>query len=101
MDTPGYDPVSLTGIVAGGANICVFTTGRGSVYGCKPVPCIKIASNTPMYERMREDMDLDAGRVLAGKPLAEVSAAIYEEIIEVASGKRTASEKQGLSLIHI
>lgn len=95
MDTPGYDPVSLTGIVAGGANICVFTTGRGSVYGCKPVPCIKIASNTPMYERMREDMDLDAGCVLAGKPLAEVSAAIYEEIIEVASGKRTASEKQG------
>ena len=95
MDTPGYDPVSLTGIVAGGANICVFTTGRGSVYGCKPAPCIKIASNTPMYERMREDMDLDAGCVLAGKPLAEVSAAIYEEIIEVASGKRTASEKQG------
>ena len=95
MDTPGYDPVSLTGIVAGGANICVFTTGRGSVYGCKPTPCIKVASNTPMYERMKEDMDLDAGCVLAGKPLGDVSDAIFEEIIEVAGGKQTASEKQG------
>ena len=95
MDTPGYDPVSLTGIVAGGANICVFTTGRGSVYGCKPAPCIKVSSNTPMYERMKEDMDIDAGGILAGKPIEEVSAEIFEELIEVACGKKTASEKHG------
>lgn len=95
MDTPGYDPVSLTGIVAGGANICVFTTGRGSVYGCKPAPCIKISSNTPMYDRMKDDMDLDAGRILDGKPIEEVSAEIFEELVEVAGGRKTASEKHG------
>src|SRR5581483_7441272 len=64
MDTPGYDPVSMTGIVAGGANVCVFTTGRGSVFGCKPAPSIKIATNTPMYEHMIDDMDIDAGVIL-------------------------------------
>lgn len=95
MDTPGYDPVSLTGIVAGGANICVFTTGRGSVYGCKPTPCIKIATNTPMFEKMKDDMDIDAGRVLDGFPSNELSEIIFDEIIEVASGKNTASEKHG------
>lgn len=95
MDTPGYDPVSLTGIVAGGANICVFTTGRGSVYGCKPVPCIKIATNTPMYLKMREDMDIDAGCVLDGTPIDALADGIFEELIEVASGKQTASEKHG------
>ena len=95
MDTPGYDPVSLTGIVAGGANICIFTTGRGSVYGCKPAPCIKVASNTPMYERMSDDMDIDAGCILAGTPMEQVTEEIFNEIIEVASGKKTASEKHG------
>ena len=95
MDTPGYDPVSLTGIVAGGANICIFTTGRGSVYGCKPVPCIKIATNTPMYLKMQEDMDIDAGCVLDGTPIDALADDIFEELIAVASGKQTASEKHG------
>ena len=95
MDTPGYDPVSLTGIVAGGANICIFTTGRGSVYGCKPVPCIKIATNTPMYLKMQEDMDIDAGCVLDGTPIDALADDVFEELIAVASGKRTASEKHG------
>jgi altronate hydrolase len=66
MDSPGYDPVSVTGLVAGGAQVICFTTGRGSVFGCKPVPSIKVASNTPMYQRMRDDMDVDAGRVVDG-----------------------------------
>ena len=96
MDTPGYDPVSLTGIVAGGANICVFTTGRGSVYGCKPAPCIKVATNSPLYERMRDDMDVNAGVVLRGTSLEELGRQIYHEILEVASGKKTRSELAGV-----
>ncbi|MEE3180267.1 MAG: altronate dehydratase family protein [Planctomycetota bacterium] len=95
MDTPGYDPVSLTGIVAGGANICIFTTGRGSVYGCKPSPCIKVATNSPMYDRMSDDMDIDAGGILAGRSMSDVTEEIFNEILEVASGKKTASEKHG------
>src|SRR4029078_4405838 len=66
MDTPGFDPVSMTGLVAGGCNIGVFTTGRGSVYGCKPAPCIKVATNTALYNWMEEDMDLNAGTILDG-----------------------------------
>jgi len=96
MDTPGFDPTSMTGIVAGGANVCVFTTGRGSVYGCKPAPSIKVATNTPMYERMVEDMDIDAGVVLSGTPLNEVGRRIFEEILAVASGKKTKSELAGV-----
>jgi altronate hydrolase len=96
MDTPGNDPISLTGIVAGGATICAFTTGRGSVYGCKPSPCIKIATNSSLYGRMEEDMDLDAGVVLDGTPVEEVGRAIFDEVLAVASGKRTKSEAQGL-----
>jgi altronate hydrolase len=96
MDTPGFDPVSVTGIVAGGANVVVFTTGRGSCYGCKPTPSIKIASNTPMYERMIDDMDLDAGTILAGRGVEEVGREIFEEILAVASGKRTKSELSGV-----
>ena len=72
MDTPGYDPVSMTGIVAGGANVLVFTTGRGSVFGCKPAPSIKVATNTPMYEHMIDDMDINAGVILDGTPVEEV-----------------------------
>src|SRR5690606_27025243 len=64
MDTPGFDPASVTGMVAGGAQVVAFTTGRGSCFGCKPAPTIKIATNTPMYERLQEDMDINAGRVL-------------------------------------
>ncbi len=96
MDTPGYDPVSMTGIVAGGANVLVFTTGRGSVFGCKPAPSIKVATNTPMYEHMIDDMDVDAGTVLAGEPVEAVGRRIFEEILAVASGKKTKSEINGV-----
>jgi altronate hydrolase len=96
MDTPGYDPVSMTGIVAGGANVCVFTTGRGSVYGCKPAPCIKVATNTPLYDRMESDMDIDAGRILSGESVESVGRRIYDEILAVASGKKTKSELHGV-----
>lgn len=96
MDTPGFDPPSVTGLVAGGANVCVFTTGRGSCYGCKPVPSIKVASNTPMYERMIDDMDVNAGTVLAGETVEEVGRRIFEEILAVAGGKQTKSELHGI-----
>lgn len=97
MDTPGFDPPSVTGIVAGGANVVVFTTGRGSCFGCKPTPSIKVASNTPMYERMIDDMDIDAGRIVsAGATVEEVGREIYEKILSVASGEKTKSEQQGL-----
>jgi altronate hydrolase len=96
MDTPGYDPVSMTGIVAGGANVLVFTTGRGSVFGCKPAPSIKVATNTPMYRHMIDDMDIDAGVILAGTPVEEVGRQIFEEILSVASGKKTKSEINGV-----
>jgi altronate hydrolase len=96
MDTPGFDPVSMTGIVAGGANVLVFTTGRGSVFGCKPSPSIKVATNTPIYEHMIDDMDINAGVVLDGTPVAEVGRQIFEEILEVASGKKTKSELSGV-----
>jgi altronate hydrolase len=96
MDTPGYDPVSMTGIVAGGANVLVFTTGRGSVFGCKPAPSIKVATNTPMYQHMVEDMDVNAGVVLEGTPVEAVGRQIFEEILAVASGKKTKSEINGV-----
>lgn len=96
MDTPGYDPASVTGMIAGGANVIAFTTGRGSCFGCKPVPCIKIATNTPMYERMQDDMDLNAGRILDGDSVEEVGREIFEKIIAVASGEKTKSEQQGI-----
>lgn len=96
MDTPGYDPVSMTGIVAGGANVLVFTTGRGSVFGCKPAPSIKVATNTPMYEHMIDDMDVNAGVILNGTPVEEVGRQIFEEILAVASGKKTKSEINGV-----
>jgi altronate hydrolase len=96
MDTPGYDPVSMTGLAAGGANVGVFTTGRGSVFGCKPMPCIKVATNTLMYQRMIADMDIDAGTILAGETVQKVGAVIFEEILAVASGKKTKSELSGV-----
>ena len=96
MDSPGFDSVSVTGMVASGANVCVFTTGRGSCFGCKPVPTIKIATNTPMFERMEEDMDLNAGRILDGASVEEVGHEIFEKIIAVASGEKTKSEAQGI-----
>lgn len=94
MDTPGFDPASVTGLIAGGANVVVFTTGRGSCFGCKPVPSIKVATNTPLYKRMIDDMDIDAGRILDGASVEEVGQEIFEEIIAVASGRRTKSEEQ-------
>ncbi|MBX9789963.1 MAG: altronate dehydratase family protein [Pirellulales bacterium] len=95
MDTPGFDPPSVTGIVAGGANVVCFTTGRGSCFGCKPTPSIKVATNTPMYERMIDDMDVNAGVILAGTPVAEVGRQIFDLMLEVASGRKTKSELLG------
>ena len=97
MDTPGYDPVSVTGIVAGGATVVCFTTGRGSVLGCRPTPSIKLATNTEMFERMAEDMDLNCGRIVDGTAsLTEVGDEIFELIIAVASGRATVSEELDL-----
>lgn len=97
MDTPGYDPVSVTGLVAGGANVVVFTTGRGSVLGFKPSPSIKVATNTAMYLKMREDMDLNAGRIVDGTATIEsVGEELFEMIIDVASGRETVSEELDL-----
>jgi altronate hydrolase len=95
MDTPGYDPVSATGQVAGGANILCFTTGRGSAYGCKPTPSIKLATNTPVYERMRDDMDINCGDVLDGVSIADKGQEIFDHILKIASGERSKSEKLG------
>jgi len=93
MDTPGYDPVAATGQVAGGANIVCFTTGRGSVFGCKPAPSIKIATNTPMYQRMDEDMDVNCGTILDGEEtVQQAGARIFDLILRVASGERSKSE---------
>jgi altronate hydrolase len=97
MDTPGYDPVSMTGLVAGGCNIGVFTTGRGSVYGCKPAPCLKVATNTALYRWMEDDMDINAGTILDGEETVhQVGLRIFEKIIAVASGERTKSELAGI-----
>ena len=97
MDTPGYDPVSLTGIVAGGANVICFTTGRGSVYGYRPVPSIKLATNTDMYRRMQDDMDINCGEIIDGGTTVEkMGERIFKSVLEVASGKRTKSERQGI-----
>ncbi|SMF42822.1 galactarate dehydratase [Xaviernesmea oryzae] len=93
MDTPGYDPVAVTGQVAGGCNVICFTTGRGSVSGFKPAPCIKIATNSEMYEHMKEDMDLNCGGIVTGEEtIEEAGARIFEDVIAVASGKKTLSE---------
>jgi altronate hydrolase len=96
MDTPGYDPPCTTGLVASGANVLVFTTGRGSVLGLRPTPCIKVATNTPLYERMKDDMDLDAGTVLEGETLEAAGRRIYEMVVRVASGTPTKSERSGV-----
>ncbi|MDE3133819.1 MAG: altronate dehydratase [Acidobacteriota bacterium] len=96
MDTPGYDPVSVTGIVAGGANLVCFTTGRGSVFGCRPAPSLKLATTSELYERMAEDMDFDCGRVLDGRAtVAELGEELFEQILQVASGQPTKSEEFG------
>jgi arabinonate dehydratase len=97
MDSPGYDPASVTGQVASGANVVCFTTGRGSCFGFKPAPSIKLATNTEMYRRMEEDMDVNCGVILDGAcTVEEMGARIFDLILEVASGRRTKSEDLGL-----
>ena len=96
MDSPGYDPVSVTGQIASGCNIVCFTTGRGSCFGFKPTPSIKIASNTNMYNKLEEDMDIDAGVIMDGDSnIKEVGENIFNNIIDVASGQLTKSEING------
>lgn len=96
MDTPGYDPCSVTGQIAGGANLIVFTTGRGSVSGFKPTPCIKLATNTEMYDRMSEDMDLNCGDIVTqGVSIEQKGREIFESFLRVASGEKTRSEELG------
>ncbi|MGN6489556.1 MAG: UxaA family hydrolase [Devosia sp.] len=95
MDTPGYDPVSATGQVAGGANVLCFTTGRGSAYGCKPTPSIKIATNSDIYHKMIDDMDIDGGDVLDGVSLEQKGQEIFDKILAVASGEKSKSEELG------
>lgn len=96
IDTPGYDPVSVTGQVASGCNIVAFTTGRGSVFGFKPAPSIKIATNNHLYHHMQDDMDINAGCILDGVPLKDVGDAIFVKILAVASGERSKSELNGM-----
>ena len=96
MDTPGYDPVSATGQVAGGANLICFTTGRGSVYGCKPAPSLKLATNSRLYRQMTDDMDINCGEILDGEAsIAEVGELIFQLILETASGRQSRSEAHG------
>jgi altronate hydrolase len=96
MDSPGFDPVSATGQVASGANLLCFTTGRGSVFGCKPTPSLKLASNTALYNRMADDMDINCGTIIDGdQTVEEAGALIFQEMLAVASGKLTRSEEHG------
>ena len=96
MDSPGFDPCSVTGQVASGANLIIFTTGRGSVSGYKPTPCIKLATNTEMYERMSDDMDLNCGDIVtAGVSIEDKGTELFELLIRVASGEETKSEELG------
>jgi altronate hydrolase len=96
MDSPGYDPCSITGQVASGANIVCFTTGRGSVYGCKPSPSLKLATNSEMYHRMSDDMDINCGAVIdEDLGIDGMGERIFERLLEVASGSPTKSEAQG------
>jgi altronate hydrolase len=96
MDTPGYDPVSVTGQVAGGCTLVAFTTGRGSVFGCRPATTIKVATTTALYTRMRNDMDINAGRILEDATIADVGKEIFEMMLAVASGTPTRSERHGI-----
>ncbi|MET7968359.1 altronate dehydratase family protein [Micromonospora sp. NPDC005305] len=97
MDTPGYDPVSVTGMVAGGANIICFTTGRGSVFGSRPVPTVKLGTNAELASRMAGDIDLDCSPVVEqGVSVDEMGRRVYDLLLDVASGRRSASEELGL-----
>ena len=97
MDSPGYDPVSATGQVAGGANVLCFTTGRGSVFGCKPTPSLKLATNSSLYRRMTDDMDINCGTIVDGEQTVQESGRkIFELILRTASGQKTKSEALGI-----
>jgi altronate hydrolase len=96
MDSPGFDPASVTGMVASGANLIAFTTGRGSCFGFKPAPSFKIASNSSLYHRLPEDMDFNAGEILEGRSVEEVGRDLFLRLLEVASGTSTCSEKLGI-----
>jgi altronate hydrolase len=96
MDTPGYDPVSATGQVAGGANMICFTTGRGSAYGCKPSPSLKLATNTTMFNKQEDDMDINCGVIVDGKAsIEEVGQKFFDIILKTASGQKSKSELWG------
>ncbi|WP_374664959.1 UxaA family hydrolase [Ramlibacter sp.] len=96
MDTPGYDPVSATGQVAGGANLICFTTGRGSAYGCAPAPSLKLATNTALWQRQEEDMDINCGEIVDGQAsVAEMGERIFRLVLATASGEATKSERHG------
>jgi altronate hydrolase len=96
MDSPGYDPVSVTGQVAGGCNLVLFTTGRGSAFGFKPAPSIKVATNSAMFHHMEEDMDFNAGQVLEGVSMEQAAADLLDMVVAVASGQPSKSEAQGV-----
>jgi altronate hydrolase len=96
MDTPGFDPVSATGQVAGGANMVCFTTGRGSAYGCKPAPSLKLATNTPLYAHQEEDMDFNCGTIIDGtETIEQAGGRFFDLILRTASGQKTKSEAWG------
>jgi altronate hydrolase len=95
MDTPGYDPVAATGQVAGGANLLAFTTGRGSAYGCKPTPSVKLATNSEIYARMIDDMDINCGDILDGVSIADKGQEIFDRLLAIASGEKSKSELLG------
>jgi altronate hydrolase len=96
MDTPGYDPVSVTGQVAGGTNLICFTTGRGSAYGCKPAPSLKLATHSPLFARQEDDMDINCGTVIDGQEsIADAGARVFALVLRTASGERTRSEQWG------
>ena len=96
MDTPGYDPVSATGQVAGGANMICFTTGRGSAYGCAPSPSLKLATNSRLWQRQEEDMDINCGEIVDGTAsIADMGQRIFELVLATASGHQSKSEKHG------
>lgn len=95
MDTPGYDPVSATGMVAGGANLLAFTTGRGSLFGSRPVPCLKISTTSGLYERMRGDIDFDAGPAMSHSDQLAYGTALFEALVDMASGAESKSEALG------
>ena len=96
MDTPGYDPVSVTGLIAGGATLVCFTTGRGSALGTRPAPTLKLATNSELYRRMRDDMDVNCGDIVEeGVSIEDKGLEIYDALLDLASGRPSASEDLG------